>query len=937
MRKLKFFIPVALLAFAVLTSCEKKEAYEGDDKQHITDVNDIPLTDDEKLSLYGNLVKYASKDIYTGSGITMSDYTDKPDYRELVNRNFNAVTLGYEMKHGAMVTSSGSLNFIKVDNFVSMLPDSIDLYGHTLAWHQNQNATYLNGLIAPTPIPDPIGTNLFNVSVLKDGSFTGWTKQNNAAGITTAAGKGLQSTDPAVQFVNGTGSEYYSTQLISPAITVDPAGTYVLSFYIKGSAAGKVRVSFDGLSNNYPWLDWLNTGSASGDFTTDGTWQHVQVTLPTPTAATFKVQFDMGKTPNVTYWIDANYMELVNMNSTPPVPPGPKHTNLVSVGVFGSYPEGGDPYPAWNSWGGTASKSREVSADGQGYNNRGKALIIHSEGGTAGYSVQAQTTYTAALVNGHDYHVEAWMKSTVSAGEVQFSIAASDQYGPIETLGTAWKKIQWNFTATADNHTKLLFNVGKVPADYYIDSVLVYDVTLEGGAGTVTPTYTNLISNPDFERDDLPGNNHYKLGDWNSYGDNSPGRDRSNAEHHTGAYSMKLTNPTSSSGYKAQAIIPLTFIDGHEYHAEAWVKSSVAGGKLQMFNQDNGYSKAHYGNVETVGTEWKKIEFDFSSTVTAVRFGFQFGEVAADYYIDDVVVYDKTAGVTAARAKARAASFRMSAQSIRPQAAIRPYGGSIEKTPEQKTQIIGAALQDWISKMVGHYKDRVNAWDALNEPIADNGQVRNANNTPVGASDTFVWQTYLGKSFGVKAFQYAQAAGNDTDILFANDYNLEQSTAKLQAFLDYVEYIDDSLATLGLRPVDGLGTQMHVSINTDTLAIDNMFVKMAATGKLIKVSELDVKVGTTTPSPAQLAAQMKMYRYVITSFMKHVPAAQRYGVTIWGVNDGANENWLADDAPCMWDKKFNRKQAYKGAADGFAGRDIGKDFKYEDLKKKEQE
>ena len=55
---------------------------------------------------------------------------------------------------------------------------------------------------------------------------------------------------------------------------------------------------------------------------------------------------------------------------------------------------------------------------------------------------------------------------------------------------------------------------------------------------------------------------------------------------------------------------------------------------------------------------------------------------------------------------------------------------------------------------------------------------------------------------------------------------------------------------------------------------------------------------------------------------------QQYGITIWGVSDdpAEHENWLPDDAPNLWDASYGRKHAYKGVADGFAGKDVSEDF-----------
>lgn len=70
--------------------------------------------------------------------------------------------------------------------------------------------------------------------------------------------------------------------------------------------------------------------------------------------------------------------------------------------------------------------------------------------------------------------------------------------------------------------------------------------------------------------------------------------------------------------------------------------------------------------------------------------------------------------------------------------------------------------------------------------------------------------------------------------LYVNDYNLETNPSKLAALIDFVNYIEDNGQT-----VDGIGTQMHVTASSITREqIDAMFKTMAATGKLVRVTEL---------------------------------------------------------------------------------------------------
>lgn len=734
---------IHILSFAVcclltlsLNSCDEDKMDWGRDPSYgeVTTA-ELPLALAEKIARYEPLKTYT--DFTLGVGIGMDLYMNNETYRNIVNQNFDDVTVGYAMKHGAMVNSQGEVNVGPVDAFIAKTKEAgLSVYGHTLVWHQNQNAGYLNGLIAPTIVPGPAGSNALDLSGLQDGSFTGWNRANPGAGIEVVDGAGLSGTAKAVKLVSSSSSSgAWNLQLISPDITIVSGHTYEISFYIKSEQPGKGRISFSGLSSNYPWKDWYGTGGNYTEaFETNSAWQQVKFTVNDFTGSTFKLAFDLGYLPDVTYYIDVDNIMVVDLDAEP------VEVNQVENGGF----ETGD-LTGWAAL------------------NPGAGMEVTNEDKFSG-------DYSVKMISGSSSS-SAWNLQLESS---QISLDASKIY-------------------------TFSFNVKSNIS----------------GKGRVS----------------FPGG-----------------------------------------------------MNGNQYPWMNWTGS----GASEAFTTPAGV--------------WTVISVEITNT-SNVKLSFDMGYLPdVTYYIDDVKIVEKTENGS------------MSAVASGPVV--------IEKTDEEKAQIIGAAMEDWISKLVSHYKADIHAWDVVNEPMNESGTVRDGD-VAEPASDEFHWEKYLGQDYAVKAFQLARQYGNTDDKLFINDYNLEYSLEKCDGLIAYVGYIESKGAT-----VDGIGTQMHLSIDSDKDMIVQMFRKLAATGKLIKITEFDIKVGTASPTADQYAQQADMYRYVLDRYMQYIPEAQRYGVTVWCVSDNEEEhvNWIPDDAPNLWNANYERKHAYKGFADGLAGRDVSEDF-----------
>lgn len=225
---------------------------------------------------------------------------------------------------------------------------------------------------------------------------------------------------------------------------------------------------------------------------------------------------------------------------------------------------------------------------------------------------------------------------------------------------------------------------------------------------------------------------------------------------------------------------------------------------------------------------------------------------------------------------------------------------------------VNNALQNWVNTIVTRYKNKVTGWDVANEVVVDGtGELRTSANSTGSGADQFYWADYLGRSYIADAFRWANAA-DPAAKLFINDYNLESDNRKLDSVIKIINELKAASV-----PIHGVGLQMHISINTNNAGIDNAFQKLAATGLLVHVSEMDVRINPSNSNPFVptqpiLDMQAQKYRYVAESYFRNVPAAQRWGLTVWNLTDA--DSWIVIggkiDFPALFDAGYNKKSAF---------------------------
>ena len=578
---------------------------------------------------------------------------------------------------------------------------------------------------------------------------------------------------------------------------------------------------------------------------------------------------------------------------------------------------------SWGSWGNSSESGvAEGGADGSAY-----CMFLTNPTDANNWSAQCAYTFSNYLDINTEYTVRFKAKCASGAGTLQFQYQNSSTYGSqggynTFSISSDWTTYECTFTPAYEDVDRLLLNFGAVADTYYIDD-------FEFGTMQSDPMQ-NIMAGDDM---DFEGGTK---GAWGSWG-NSSESGVAEGGYNGSNYCMFLTNPTDANNWSAQCAYTFdAYLDSAQtYMIQFYAKSTSAAGTLQ-FQYQNGTSYGSQGGYEsfTVGEDWVLCEKEFKPAYDDVnRILINFGAVGATYYIDDVKF-----GIKNGNKGLKATNMYY-----------------VLKTADEKREALLGAMEDWIKTISEHVVNDLGqtpyAWDVVNECIGDwqgkrrglDGYFMDDDSEPTETVEDglnlnwednhFYWGYYIGEDYVAQAFKFARQYLPESVKLFINDYNLEQSAAKRTALINYIKLSEE---TYGAK-IDGIGTQMHLTAPTSDEGmtelrekVDAQFQDLAATGKLIRVTELDVAFSsaTTNPSATQLQWQSDTYKMVFESYKANVPEAQQSGVTIWGISDAEDEHeyWLNGDSPNIFDASYGRKEAYRGVCDGIAGFDISTTF-----------
>lgn len=540
---------------------------------------------------------------------------------------------------------------------------------------------------------------------------------------------------------------------------------------------------------------------------------------------------------------------------------------------------------------------------------------------------------------------------------------SNTHYGfPECTSGEGWIDNTIVFTPTS-SIDRLRFCFGKLGGDLYFD-----DVVLKADGSEA-----NLLVNSSFDEDDI---SHWTTVSWMglSYGVEELGESGSTVWFESiitngdaegedvscfyatedgkgGPYAAPIGETgTGADGVGRAFIVKSADNPAEDHSTQFFVKANTvlkegdicklsfkykadkaAGSDSQTHKKPGEYIFYDAGVSVNFTTQWQKFEKEFTVTeqmVTnegvqpfqTIAWNLAKFKEANTYYFDDI------------------------------EFGIQKKAEGIPLTPEEKKEVLTNELERWIKGMMEACGGSVTAWDVVNEPISGGGDDGNGNYALQSATNpddngvggqNFYWQDFLGDDYvriPIKFARkyFAENGGNSGDLkLFINDYNLESwwdNNKKVKSLINWIKRWESD----GETKIDGIGTQMHVSCYANAATqkskedhVVKMFEILAESGKLVKISELDMgyidenntSVKTENMTEAQHKAMAEYYKFIVKKYFEIIPAAQQYGITQWCATDAPSDSgWRGGEPVGLWDSNYSRKHTYAGFADGLAGK-----------------
>jgi len=239
----------------------------------------------------------------------------------------------------------------------------------------------------------------------------------------------------------------------------------------------------------------------------------------------------------------------------------------------------------------------------------------------------------------------------------------------------------------------------------------------------------------------------------------------------------------------------------------------------------------------------------------------------------------------------------------------------IEKTPEEKADILTADMNAWIGGMMDAGGEAVTTWNVIGEPLS---QTQDAN--------TFNFGEYLGGD--VEFARMAVAMARDTaqvPVQLFVSQTFEQ-TDDMASKADQLATLVNSYEEDGETVIDGYTILLHTVYSKDATIqaaneekITALFTRLAQENKPVRISDLSVCVENADGSliqAGQVSTDDRIYAgkylsFIMQQYRTLIGEQNQYGISLSGLNESSSANKL-----CPWTSGWNRNLFYEGVVNG---------------------
>lgn len=218
-----------------------------------------------------------------------------------------------------------------------------------------------------------------------------------------------------------------------------------------------------------------------------------------------------------------------------------------------------------------------------------------------------------------------------------------------------------------------------------------------------------------------------------------------------------------------------------------------------------------------------------------------------------------------------------------------------DQTAEEVNDTINYALNTWCNALMRHNAGRIKSFDLIEEAISASSKLENGMLDLKHSTDKIYWQDIFGsENYGPKVYKAATTAyekngGNPSELkFFVSESTLENET-KMESLNYWISVWEGNGAK-----IDGITAKLgNLAYYVDAekfaankAAFDKMLDKLAETGKLIRLTNFDIKyigedgkainADKLTDEERQCVADY--YAYAIRSYLTKIHADKQAGI-----------------------------------------------------------